>query len=308
MYKYFTFLALVFFGNILAQEDTRTSEVLSITPKVDGILLVPSAEKPPLAILIGGSGDIDRNGNSSATKNNALKFLAEGLYDNDIASFRYDKRIVKLIKARTVDERLLRLDDFIEDAVAIIEHFKNDDRFSKIYVIGHSQGSLVGMVAAQDRADGFVSIAGAGQEIDDVIVEQLAQQSPGLKENARLSFDDLRANGKTTNYSEGLSSIFRPQLQQFILSWMQYNPQTEIAELDMPVLIINGDKDLQVQILEAELLKEAKPEAEYKIIKNMNHVLKEIKGDMTDNYESYNRYDLPVIPELTNTISAFIKK
>lgn len=140
---------------------------------VDGTILVPSTtEKPPLAILIGGSGPIDRNGNQQMMKNNSLKFLAEALYDNDIAVFRYDKRIVKQIKDRTLNEESIHFDDFIKDAIDVIEYFKRSKAFSKIYVIGHSQGSLVGMIAAQNRADGFISLAGAGQEIDDVIVDQ----------------------------------------------------------------------------------------------------------------------------------------
>ena len=110
------------------------------------------------------------------------------------------------------------------------------------------------MIAAQDRADGFISIAGAGQQIDDVIVAQLEKQAPGLKENARQAFDDLRVNGVAINYSPGLASIFRSDIQPFIRSWMQFDPQTEIAKLSVPVLIINGDKDLQVQVSEGDLL------------------------------------------------------
>ena len=185
---------------------------------------------------------------------------------------------------------------------------KKDGRFSKIYIIGHGQGSLVGMVAAQNGADGFVSIAGAGQEIDDVIVAQLAEQAPGLVDNARTSFDDLRANGIAYNYSPGLASIFRKELQPFIFTWMQFDPQIEITKLNIPVLIINGDKDIQVQISEAELLKNAKPDSQYEIIENMNHVLKEIEGNDLENSKSYNIYNLPVAPKLITVISDFIKK
>src|SRR5690606_20116479 len=117
-------------------------------------------------------------------------------------------RIVKQLKNRTIDEKNIHFGDFIVDATAIIDHFKKDNRFSKIYIIGHSQGSLVGMVAAQGKADGFISIAGAGQEIDDVIVEQLSQQAPGLVDNARSAFDDIRAEGISYNYDPGLASIF----------------------------------------------------------------------------------------------------
>ena len=102
------------------------------------------------------------------------------------------------------------------------------------------------MIAAKGRADGFISIAGAGQEIDDVIVDQLANQAPGLVDSARTAFDDMRVNGVAKNYSPGLASIFRADIQPFMISWMQYNPQEEIKALDIPVLITNGTADLQV--------------------------------------------------------------
>jgi len=162
------------------------------------------------------------------------------------------------------------------------------------------------MIAAQNRADGFISLAGAGQEIDDVIVDQLEKQAPGLKDNARESFDDMRANGVAVNYNPGLASIFRPQIQPFLITWMNYNPQTEIAKLTIPVLIINGEKDLQVQVSEAEKLKEASPNAQFEIIPSMNHILKEIEGDGIENSKSYNEPSRPIIPKVVEVISTFI--
>ena len=89
---------------------------------------------------------------------------------------------------------------------------------------------------------------------------------------------------------------------------MQYDPKAEISKLAIPVMIINGDKDLQVQISEAELLRNAKPDAEYVIIPKMNHIFKEIEGDDLENSKSYNEYNRPVIPELIERIAAFVKK
>ncbi len=308
--RYICIIFIFFFSiTAISQNKEYNSEDLSITTLIDGTLIVPDVTgKLPLAILIGGSGPTDRNGNQQMMVNNSLKFLAEGLYENGIAAFRFDKRIVKQMKQHNIDEKKIRFGDFIDDAIAILNYFKKDTRFSKIYFIGHSQGSLIGMVAAQHGADGFVSIAGAGQEIDAVIVDQLAKQAPGLEENARNAFDDLRANGVANNYSPGLASIFRKDIQPFIYTWMQYDPQIEIAKLKIPVLIINGDKDIQVQISEAELLKNAKPDAEYKIISGMNHIFKKVEGNDLENSKSYNIYNLPVMPELIDIISGFIKK
>ena len=231
------FLLFILFYSIgIAQEKPFVSEDIQINSNISGTLLLPEkVKKPPLAIIIPGSGPIDRNGNQANLINNSLKYLAEGLYNKNIANFRYDKRSVKQLIKETFNENDILFEDFIEDAKAVTSYFKDDLRFSKIIIIGHGQGSLAGMIVAQDGVDKYISIAGAGREIDDVIVYQLEKQAPELKDNARQAFDDLRVNRVALNYSPELSSIFRPSLQSFMYSWMQYKPQTEIAKLDIPV-------------------------------------------------------------------------
>ncbi|NCT17495.1 MAG: alpha/beta hydrolase [Flavobacteriaceae bacterium CG_4_8_14_3_um_filter_34_10] len=296
--------------NSFSQNKTYKAEEIKINNLIDGLLLVPENEETStLAILIQGSGPTDRNGNQPMVNNNSLKYLAEGLSNRKIATFRYDKRLVNLARQGRLKEENIVFDDFIKDAMDVTAYFKKDPRFSKIVIIGHSEGSLVGMVTAQEnRADAFISIAGAGQEIDDVIVDQLERQAPALKEDARNSFDDLRVNGIATNYGEGLSSIFRPSVQPFMRTWMAYNPQKEIAKLNIPVFIINGNQDIQVDENEAKLLKIAKPDAELLIIEGMNHIFKKITpGDTMENAKSYNEPNRKVMPELIETIENFIK-
>lgn len=303
-------LFLFVFEIIPAQNTSFNSEDLSIQSSIQGTLLVPSIKnKIPLAIIIQGSGPTDRDGNQKGLKNNSLKYLAEGLYHKNIATFRYDKGFFKQVLDGTFDERKVDFNDFIKDAINVVDYFKEDQRFSELIIIGHSQGSLVGMIAAQEKSvSKFISLAGAGQEIDVVVIDQLKKLSPALVENARKSFDDIRVNGLAQNYSPFLATIFRPSLQPFMISWMDYNPQLEIEKLTIPVLIINGNNDFQVQVSEAEKLKNAKPDAELVIIPNMNHLFKEIKGGLIENQKSYNDEDLPVMRKLIKTIKLFILK
>ena len=74
----------------------------------------------------------------------------------------------------------------------------------------------------------------------------------------------------------------------------------------MPVLIINGDKDIQVTIAEAELLHAARPDATYEIIPTMNHIFRAIDGDDLENQKSYNAPTLPIVPALSQVILTFI--
>ena len=301
----FTIVLLLNFFSIQAQDNFIAND-LRINQYVEGTLLAPRQETVPLAIIINGSGPIDRNGNEMMTKNNAAKKLAEALAKKGIATFRYDKRTLKA-QQLNIDEKDMRFDDFIDDAKAVIKRFSKLPNYSSLYIIGHSQGSLVGMIAAQEKADGFISIAGAGQTIDSLIVEQIGRQMPGLEESARTAFNELRANGKVKDYNQGLASLFKKSIQPFMFSWMKYDPQQEIKKLEMPVLIINGDNDLQVNTNEAKKLKAAKPEAELVIIENMNHIYRIIdKNDDIANQKSYNEPQRPISNEMVEQISNFI--
>ena len=290
-----------------SQETSYTEEELSITQWIDGTLLTPiEGKKPNLAIIIAGSGPTNRNGNQNFLKNNSLKKLAVGLTENGIATFRYDKRIVKQILQNKVDKNIM-FDDFVKDASDIISFFKAKDSYSKIYVIGHSQGSLIGMLSAKDTADGFISLAGAGNNIGDVLIEQVTKMAPMLGEETERVVKILKTGESTTDYPAALGSLFGPDIQDFMINWMTYYPTEIIKELNMPILIVNGTKDLQVSVKEAEVLKEANPTSELVIIENMNHVLFEIEGDDLENSKSYNESFRPVSPQLIKIVTNFIK-
>lgn len=312
--KKLLFLLMAFFS-ILSYSQTETvvqsfnKEEIAVNPLINGSLYSPLKQnkKTNLVILIAGSGPTDRDGNQKGLTNNSLKYVSEALAKNDIAVFSYDKRIIAQMKSKTVNEAALTFDDFITDATSVLLFFKNKKKYNKIIIAGHSEGSLIGMIAANEKADAFISLAGAGRTIDAVLVDQITKQAPFLKEETQKNLDILKS-GKTFELKNPmLASIFRESIQSYMISWIQYNPQIEIAKLQMPVLIVNGTKDLQVAVSEAELLKKAKPEAELVLIENMNHIFKVINGDDAENMKSYSNPDIPIATKLTSTITTFVK-
>ncbi len=307
MIRLLSILIFISGSALYCQDLSYNSEEISVSEHIDGTLLTPKAIKAKsLAIIIAGSGPTDRDGNQNFLKSNSLKKLAEGLTNNSIATFRYDKRIVKQIRRGKVDDDIM-FDDFVTDAKAVINHFKSDKNYSKIYVIGHSQGSLVGLLASDNNVDGFISLAGAGQNIGDVIIKQVDQTAPMFTEDTKRIINTLKEGKTTTEYPQALASIFDISVQPFMMNWMQYDPAKEIKKLNIPILLINGTKDLQVSIDEAKLLNKANENSKLKIIENMNHVLFEIKGDDLENSKSYNESFRPIVPELITSISEFIK-
>ena len=301
------FILLFFFSlEAFSQEKNYDSLQVNIDPEVQGTLLSPKGEnQPPLAILIAGSGPTDRDGNQAQFKNNSLKYLAEGLAQKGIATFRYDKRVIAQINKATVQEEKMTFEDEVNDALLVVNHFK--DKYKKIILIGHSEGALVGLLVAQKVVvSKFVSISGAGNSSATLIEEQIGKNAPQLKEESQKIINQLRKGELVENISPYLAPVFRKSVQPYLISWFKYEPAKEIAKLQIPILIVQGTNDLQVEDKEAQLLKEAQPKAQLLLIEGMNHVLKKVKT-LEENQQSYLNPDLPIPEELVEGIASFIK-
>jgi uncharacterized protein len=310
MKKALVLFVILFSTLAFSQEKIEFSKTdIEINSLLKGTLYSPlkQSKKTNLVILIAGSGPTDRDGNQKGLANNSLKLLAEALANNGIAVYSYDKRIFAQIASGKLNEASLSFDNFIDDAKAVIQYFKNQKKYHSITIAGHSEGALIGIVAADGNADGYISIAGAGRPIDEVLVEQIGKQAPFLKEEVQKNLETLKSGTTFELKNQMLASLFRASVQPYMISWIKYNPQSEIKKLHVPTLLINGDKDIQVSVNDAQLLQQAKPEAQLKIISNMNHIFKEIKGDEAENKASYTNPDLPISKELPLIITTFIQ-
>jgi len=305
--RFFTLLFLCH-SILFAQDSNAIEQELSINKNVDGILLTPKTEQPPLVIILSGSGPNDRNGNSNVVKGNLLKKLAEELATYGIASYRYDKRSSKYIKERSKEINNITFKMFIDDATASIDYFKSKNLFSKIYVLGHSQGSLIGMIAAKDKADGFISISGPSESIDKTIIKQVNASAPMFTPKTKELFDILRSGQTTDDYPPALASIFNKPTQPFIAEWMQYDPVIEVEKLSIPILVINGTNDFQVSEDNAKNIHVAGNNSKLVLIENMNHALVIYEGkDTLGNMKSYNEIKRSLSAELIKTLVSFIK-
>jgi pimeloyl-ACP methyl ester carboxylesterase len=306
------FLAILFLAaTIIIQAEEVTVLVNDYT--ISGTLEIPKSDKPiDVALIIAGSGPTDRDGNNPLIpgKNNSLKMLADLLYENGIASLRYDKRGIGANDK--VNESELTFDTYINDAVELVKYLKKDKRFSKIIIIGHSEGSLIGMITVE-RIDVnmFISICGAGQPAYSLIEEQLKNSNlpEELLNNSLAIMDSLKLGITVKNVDPSLSMQFRPSIQSYMLSWFKYNPAKEISKLTIPILIIQGTTDIQVDVKDAELLSQANKNSKLVVIENMNHVLKEVTTlDKIKNYQSYSNSDLPLSETFSKTVINFIKQ
>jgi hypothetical protein len=293
------------------------------TATLYGTLQLPQTRsRVPVVLIISGSGPTDRDGNSPLLRgaNNSLKLLAEALAANGIASVRYDKRGIgetgksMLLAAKNTKsiprEEDLSFENYIDDAVRWGKQLRSDRRFSTLTVIGHSEGSLIGMVAAQRMgANAFVSIAGAGRPIQEVILEQVKPQfSAELLKKTEEILEQLAAGKTVGSVPSELNAVFRPSIQPYMISWLRYDPAKELTKLRIPLLIVQGTTDLQVTSGDAKKLADGNPAAKLLFIEGMNHVLKTVPNDRNKQVSSYSDPSLPVAAELISEVSSFVNK
>jgi hypothetical protein len=259
-----------------------------------------------LIIWVHGSGDVDRNGNqaSANVKANYVKQFRDAINARDIAFFSYDKRTANPKNAAYL--KGVVLDDYVTDVQKVLEYIKEKYPFETVTLVGHSQGSLVAMLASKD-VQKIVSLAGPSQRFDEAVIRQIKAQSPPLAEASRAHFKELEETGTIKEVNPMLKTIFAEPNFPILKNWMQYNPSEEIKKISIPILIINGTKDSQVEVADAKALKEAQPEATLVIIDKMNHVLKMVEKD-ADNVASYYSPDFKISNELIQTVSEFVKK
>lgn len=273
--------------------------------ELPGTLTKPS-NSSKLIIWIHGSGNIDRNGNQAGLNINAnyIQQFREEITKNGIAFFSYDKRTSNPKNNPFLNG--ITFDDLVSDAKLYVNYFKENKEFKEIILLGHSQGLLVAMLASKN-VEKYISIAGPGEGIDQTIIKQITAQNAPLGEVTKAHVKELKETGTIKEVNPFLISMFSKQNHAFLSNWFQYNPVLEIKKISIPTLIISGSKDIQVKEEDATKLKEAKPDAQLKIIENMNHVLKTITKD-SDNLTSYYSPDYTISEKLIQTIVEFVNK
>jgi fermentation-respiration switch protein FrsA (DUF1100 family) len=292
--------------------------LVTATGTLEGTLVFPTGEGPfPVALLISGSGPTDRDGNNAMLpgRNDGLRLLAEGLARGGIASLRYDKRGVGASAAAAPAEVEIRLETFIDDALAWFAWLKSDARCDRRAIIGHSEGSLIGMVAAQrGDAAAFVSLEGAGRTAQDTLMSQLSKQLPSPLLGEVQTVVDRLAKGQQVDplppaleQVPAVAALFRASVQPYLISWFKFDPATIIADLSLPVLVVQGSNDLQVSVTDARRLAGANPHARLAIIPGMNHVLKAAPADQAGNMATYSDPDLPLVAGLVTTLVTFLQ-
>lgn len=278
-----------------------------------GTLLMPDGGHGPVVLIIPGSGPTDRDGNSPLGISAApYRMLAEGLAVRGVTTVRIDKRGMFGSAAATADANAVTIPDYVADVQTWRRIIRERTRSHCVWLLGHSEGGLIAMAAAKNPdVCGLLLISAPGRPLGEILREQLKANpanAPVLSQ-ALPAIDALEAGKRvdTSTMNPALLPLFRPVVQGFLISAFAYDPAKLLAGYDKPVLILQGQRDLQVRDADAQALKLADPKATLVLLPDVNHVLKSVAtDDVGANIATYGNSNLPLAPGVVSSISDFL--
>jgi hypothetical protein len=320
---------------------TNAKENISLA----GTLTLPKKEgKFPVVVLISGSGQQNRD--SEILGHKPFLIISDYLTRNGIAVLRYDDRGAGKSKG---DPTLSTSEDFADDARAAIEYLRTRKEINsnKIGIIGHSEGGMIApMIAANDKNIAFIILlAGTGVAGDVLLVDQNYEvgKLSGLNEEQlnedkitnKNIYDIVKAEGTLDEVKNNLTAFFeseiskipeaeRPskmeietsikqQVDGIATPWLRYfisyNPKENLKKVECPVLVLNGEKDIQVTSkLNTEAIVNALKEGgnrnvKLQIFPGLNHLFQHCT---TCNVAEYSQLDETFSPEVLKTMSDWI--
>jgi hypothetical protein len=279
-----------------------------------GTMLAPAAADAPMMLIVPGSGPTDRDGNSPMGLQAATyRLLAEGLAARGIGTVRIDKRGMFASGAAVPDANAVTIGAYANDIAAWTAAIRKQTGAPCIWLAGHSEGGLVVLAAARKATDvcGLVLIATAGRPLGEVLREQLRANPANapILDQAMAAIDGLEAGRRVdiNAMHPALRPLFAPQLQGFLIDVLSYDPAKLIAAITLPILIVQGERDIQVRVADAEKLKQAAPNAKLALLPDTNHVLKRVvSDDLHANGATYADPSLPLAPGVVDTIADFV--
>lgn len=249
-------------------------------------------KKVPVVVMVTGSGPQNRD--SEIYEHKPFLIIADYLARNGYATLRYDDRCVGKSTGRFQAETTKEV---AKDAALAVKYLRDTKKFSKIGVLGHSEGGNVAFMLGADKLIDFaITMAGVGVQGDECLYQQgiaIAKQSG---QEYQLTKEQLR---------EYLIGTMSPWYEFFL----DYDPASDISKTICPVLVMNGEKDLQViassnvEAIKGNLPKNKK--SQVKIYPGLNHLFQECTTGLPTEYINIEQTISPIVLE---DIAAWLKQ
>lgn len=288
-----------------------------------GTLTTPLGAGPwPAVVLVHGSGPNDRD--ETIGPNKPFRDLALGLAGQGIAVLAYDKRTF------THQDRLAEATDItvvtetVDDAVAAVDLLLAEPDLidpGGIVVLGHSLGGMLAprIAEASDGVAGLVIMAGSARPLEDLILEQsryLAERDGTVTAAEEEALAELAVQVEAIR-DPGLDpSTPADQLlgvpASYWLDLRDHDPLATAAGLDLPMLVLQGERDYQVTMEDFALWEEAlagRDDVTFRSFPGLNHLMMAGEGEVSpEGWGGPEEYDVPghVAPEVVDAIAEFV--
>jgi pimeloyl-ACP methyl ester carboxylesterase len=262
-----------------------------------------------LVIIQPGSGPTDRDGNQEGMQSNCYLKIATYLCQLGYSSLRIDKRGVGKSDLGLESEAQLQFSQYVKDLHQWVTWAKDSAGFKNIILLGHSEGALVALqcMNMHPELQYLISVSGAGRPADIILKEQLTMLPQNVKKLVYPMIDSLKTGKRISNVPILFYTLFRPDVQPYLISWFAIDPLLEAKKCIKKVMIIQGEYDIQVGIKDAENLKNAFVNSELCIIHKMNHVLTKSKTmDKKKQIEDYTNAQLKLHPGFKKAIRKYL--
>jgi len=280
------------------------------------LVAVPNMAERPAALILPGSGPTDLDGNNPlGIRAATYRYLAHELAQRGISSLRIDKRGLFSSAGATADPNAVTIGDYVQDTETWLDRIRKATGAAKVWLIGHSEGGLVALATAltSRHVAGIILLAAPGRKLGAILRAQLsANPANGPLLNEAMTAIEALERGdriKDATLHPALKPLFREEVQAFLIDALSYDPADLLRQVTVPVLVVQGEKDLQVSAEDAHLLAAARPGVELVLLPDVNHVLKTIQGDGTAaNFAAYGDADQPLSREVADAIADYINR
>ncbi|KGN94044.1 alpha/beta hydrolase family protein [Porphyromonas crevioricanis] len=241
-------------------------------------------KKIPVIVMVTGSGPQNRD--NEIYEHKPFLVIADYLAGNGYATLRYDDRCVGKSTGKYQAETTKEV---AKDAALAVKYLRETKQFSKIGLLGHSEGgSVVFMLAAEKQIDFAICMAGVGIQGDECLYQQGVAIAKQFGQEYQFTKKQLR------DYLKGTMS---PWYEFFL----DYNPASDISKTTCPIFVMNGEKDLQViassnvEVIRNNLPKNKK--SKVKIYPGLNHLFQECTTGVPTEYINIKQTISPIVLE-----------
>lgn len=308
------------------KDNITLSGTLTLPTVADGV-------KSPAVVLIAGSGPLNRN--EELFEHKPFAVIADYFTRNGIAVLRYDKRGVGQSDGNFGTSTTF---DFADDAQTAFNFLKNRDEINvnKVGILGHSEGALIAFILGSrlDDLSFAISLAGSGVRGDSLLLRQaedvfktmdipVSEYEPMLDLNRQIfaiinkseDTDTIKNNikklfeGNKNTKSESIELQMESVASPWMLTFLKYDPKDDLQKVTCPVLVLNGDRDVQVAAdINLNAIKEAleangNKKVTVKNYENLNHLFQKCTTCAVSEYgELEETFNVEVLEDMKDWI------